>query len=327
VPVLKVSELNVAFFTYYGVVRAVNGVSYDVSGNETLGIVGESGSGKSVSALAIMGLVEPPGFVVDGKIEIEGQDVLGFTEEAWYQTRGSKVGMCFQNPMRALNPVLRIGHQLTRVHRKHKHSGKAEAWRHAVELLKAVNIPDAEQVMQRFPHQLSGGMCQRVMIVMAISCDPALLILDEPTTGLDVTIQNQLLGLVRDLRERGGSAQIIITHDLGVIAKTCDRVVVMYAGHVMGEAEISSLFGRPLHPYTKALLESIPQIDRKMDLRPIPGSVPEALDLPSGCPFHPRCSHTMDVCRTELPQLVVSDDGQKVACHLYSRNEERGDLA
>ena len=317
-PLLEVKDLEVAFYTYYGVVRAVNGLCFSVDANETLGIVGESGSGKSVSVMSIMGLIEKPGYIIGGQIYLRGRNVLSLVYEAWNQIRGSEITMCFQNPMQALNPVLRIGDQIARVHMTHRSSTQKEAWDRSIRLLEEVNVPDAERVMRSFPHQLSGGMCQRVMTVIALVCEPYLLILDEPTTGLDVTVQNQLLMLIRRLRDEKAASHLLITHDLAVVANTCDRVIVMYAGREMEEADVQTLFEDTKHPYTQALLESIPQVYAQNPLQPIPGNVPEALHLPSGCPFHPRCAHTMEICRQEIPPLIVVAKGQKAACHLYT---------
>jgi oligopeptide/dipeptide ABC transporter ATP-binding protein len=315
---LEVRDLQVAFYTYYGVVRAVNGLSFSVSANETLGIVGESGSGKSVSVMSIMGLVEKPGYIIGGEIYLRGRDVLSLNAEEWNRIRGSEITMCFQNPMQALNPVLRIGDQIARVHMTHRKSSEKEAWERSIALLEEVNVSDADRVMHSYPHQLSGGMCQRVMTVIALICEPYLLILDEPTTGLDATVQNQLLMLIRRLREEKAASHLLITHDLAVVANTCDRVIVMYAGREMEEADVQALFEDPKHPYTRALLESIPQVYAQNPLQPIPGNVPEALNPPSGCPFHPRCKHTMDICCSVMPPLFGVGKGQRAACHLYA---------
>ncbi|MFC2077990.1 ABC transporter ATP-binding protein [Candidatus Bipolaricaulota bacterium] len=320
--VLDVRDLEVRFFSYYGVVRAVNGLSYQVGSCETVGIVGESGSGKSVSAMAAMGLVERPGYVTAGAIHFEGRDLLAVSEKEWQLIRGNDITMCFQNPMRALNPLMKIGHQLTRVYMTHKHAKQGEARRRAVQLLREVNIADADRTIDRYPHQLSGGMCQRVMTVMALMCEPKVLILDEPTTGLDVTVQKQLLHLLRELRDRATASQVLITHDLGVVANICDCVVVMYAGRVMEQALVGQLFSEPKHPYTRALLQAIPQIEAKKTLHPIPGDVPEALNLPVGCPFHPRCTHRMDTCERHVPELRLAGDRQQVACHLYGEEQD-----
>jgi len=318
-PVVEIRDLNVRFFTYYGVVRAVNGVTFSVMGEETLGIVGESGSGKSVTALSMMGLIEPPGYVAGGEILFSGRDLTRISDDEWLRLRGAEITMCFQNPMRALNPVMKLGRQLARVHMTHNRSSVSEATERAVTLLKEVNIADAERLMGRYPHQLSGGMCQRVMTVMAMICEPRVLILDEPTTGLDVTVQKQLLHLLRDLRERTSASQMLITHDLGVVANICDRVVVMYGGRVMETAGVEAIFDNPRHPYTVALLDAIPQVDSQTDLTPIPGTVPEPLHLPSGCPFHPRCTHAMPICSEDMPLLFDVAEGQLAACHLFSK--------
>jgi oligopeptide/dipeptide ABC transporter ATP-binding protein len=317
--VVEIQDLHVRFFTYYGVVHAVNGVSFSVHADETLGIVGESGSGKSVTALSLMGLVEKPGFITAGSIRLSGRDLLALSPKEWLKVRGAEVTMCFQNPMRALNPLMKIGRQLTRVHMTHNDSSKDEARGRAVDLLREVNIADAERLLNRYPHQLSGGMCQRVMTVMALICDPHVLILDEPTTGLDVTVQKQLLHLLRELRHKSSASQMLITHDLGVVANICDRVIVMYGGRVMEAAEVHVLFERPSHPYTVALLKAIPQVDADTELTPIPGSVPEPLNIPSGCPFHPRCSHTMAICSASAPELRQVAPGQQAACHLFDK--------
>ena len=322
--VLEVRDLHVAFYTYYGVVRAVNGVNFHIDHNETLGIVGESGSGKSVTAAAVMGLIEPPGAVTAGEAVLLERNVFSFTPDEWERVRGQKMTMCFQNPTRALNPVLRIGDQMTRIFLRHvPGASKKDATRQAIELLKEVNIADAEKVLRRYPHQLSGGMCQRVMVVMALMCDPSLLILDEPTTGLDVTVQKQLLHLLIELREKSEASQWMITHDLGVIANLCDRVVVMYAGKALETASVAKLFSEPAHPYTRALLGAIPQVDTRNPLKAIPGSVPEALNLPNGCPFHPRCDRAMEICEQVFPEDSHLENGHLVACHLYGEKGGR----
>jgi oligopeptide/dipeptide ABC transporter ATP-binding protein len=315
--ILDVKHLEVAFYTDYGVVKAVNNVSFSVYPHETLGLVGESGSGKSVSAMSIMGLIDKPGYIIKGEIVFSGKDLLTFDQAQFNAIRGSELTMCFQNPMQALNPVLRIGEQIVRVAMNHRHATKDDARQQAIELLREVNIPDAEQIMRRYPHQLSGGMCQRVMLVIALVCDPMLLILDEPTTGLDVTVQNQFLHLLLRLKEEKSVSQLLITHDLSVIAKTCNRVIVMYGGQIMEQADVDVLFDEPKHPYTRALLKSIPDVREQKTLKSIPGNVCDCLNLPAGCPFHPRCDHRMDVCQTTIPELQVVEKNQKVACHLY----------
>jgi len=316
--VLSVDNLSVAFFTYYGVARAVNGISFDIDCNETVGVVGESGSGKSVTAAAVMGLIDPPGAITSGRAVLNGTELFTLSKVAWDQLRGRQMTMCFQNPSRALNPVLRVGTQIMRVYRRHMpNATKREAKEHSIRLLQEVSIPDAKRILSRYPHQLSGGMCQRVMIVMALMCDPDLLILDEPTTGLDVTVQKQLLHLLSELRAKTEASQWLVTHDLGVVANLCERVIVMYAGRIMEEAPIDRLFSDAAHPYTKALLASIPQIDLKNPLQPIPGAVPAALDLPPGCPFHPRCAHAMKVCSHVVPPFTMISPAHRVACYLF----------
>jgi peptide/nickel transport system ATP-binding protein len=315
--ILDVKHLQVAFYTDYGVVKAVNNVSFSVYPHETLGLVGESGSGKSVSAMSIIGLIDKPGYIINGEIIFKAKDLLTFDEAALNDIRGRELTMCFQNPMQALNPVLRIGEQIRRVAMIHRHVTQDDARRQAIELLREVNIPDAEQIMRRYPHQLSGGMCQRVMLVIALVCDPILLILDEPTTGLDVTVQNQFLHLLLRLKEEKSVSQLLITHDLSVIAKTCNRVIVMYGGRIMEEADVDALFEEPRHPYTRALLKSIPDVRHQKTLESIPGNVCDGLNLPAGCPFHPRCDHMMDVCRVKTPELQAVGKNQRVACHLY----------
>ena len=320
--ILEVRDLTVRFFTYYGVVCAVNGVSLTVAPEEIVGVVGESGSGKSVTALSVMGLVESPGYITGGSICLKGRDLLTMLSKEWATVRGSEVTMCFQNPMRALNPLMKIGRQLTRIHRTHRNSSEKEATEKAVGLLKHVRIADAEKIMDRYPHQLSGGMCQRVMIVMALICEPKLLILDEPTPGLDVTVQNQLLHLLRELRVSTSVAQMMITHDLGVVANICDRVVVMYGGRVMESAPVDALYGSPQHPYTIALLRAIPQVDARTQLVPIPGSVPAPLEMPGGCPFHPRCSDAMPSCSEVTPSLTEVRQNHQVACHRFRKADK-----
>jgi len=323
--VLRIEDLSVAFYTYYGVARAVNGVSFDIEADETVGVVGESGSGKSVTAAAVMGLIAPPGAVTSGRVHLNGRDLFGLSADEWNRVRGREITMCFQNPARALNPVLRIGYQITRVYLRHvAGASRAKAREHAVRLLREVRIPDAEKILSRYPHQLSGGMCQRVMIVTALMCDPALLILDEPTTGLDVTVQKQLLHLLSDLRRKTEASQWLITHDLGVVARVCSRVVVMYGGRIMEEAPVDRLFSAPAHPYTRALLVSIPQVSERNLLKPIPGAVPAALSIPPGCPFHPRCSHRMDVCAVADPEFATIGAGHRVACYLHEGGESNG---
>jgi len=313
---LEVRDLTTHFFLRRGVVRAVDSVSFTVAENEMVGLVGESGSGKSVTALSILRLIQPPGRIVSGEVHFQGRDLLQLPEtEMNRSVRGQAISMVFQNPRSCLNPVLNVGTQISRVYRAHRRASSADAHLRALEYLKLVQIPDPDRVMKRYPHQLSGGMCQRVMIAMALICEPVLLIADEPTTGLDVTVQGQILKLMRDLREQTQAAQLLITHDLGVVAETCDRVVVMYCGRVMEVGPVQDVFARPAHAYTAALLHSVPDVRKDFRTRTIPGSVPDPRDPPPGCRFHPRCDGCTDICRVEEPPLVEIHPGRQVACH------------
>ncbi|EMT51530.1 oligopeptide ABC transporter ATP-binding protein [Brevibacillus borstelensis AK1] len=301
---LEVKHLRTHFKTEDGVVPSVNGVSFSVAKGETLAIVGESGCGKSVTSLSIMGLVAPPGEVVGGEIWLEGQNLLALSKKELRKLRGNKLSMIFQEPMTSLNPVFTIGNQLGEVFRQHRQMDKKEARAHSIEMLDHVGIPNAEKIVDSFPHQLSGGMRQRVMIAMALACNPALLIADEPTTALDVTIQAQILELLKKLNKEFQTGVILITHDLGVVAEMADRVVVMYAGEVVEQADVFSLFAEPKHPYTKGLLGSLPKLDEnREELDSIPGSVPNPLDMPDGCAFHPRCPAATEECKQNKPQL------------------------
>lgn len=317
---LEVKDLRVSFFTPAGEVKAVDGISYEIHENEVMGVVGESGSGKSVEAYSIMGLLANPGKVVGGSITFDGEDVLAFTEEQRRQFRGQKVGMIFQNPMTCLNPVYTIGDQLMEALRCHDKSITKEAARaRAVEMLELVGINNADKRVDQYPHEFSGGMRQRAMIAMAMICNPKLLIADEPTTALDVTIQAQILELMKDLQKKTGMAIIFITHNLGVVAEICDRVSVMYAGHIMEQGKVDDIFYSPAHPYTKGLLRSMPNLDEeeKTRLIPIEGTPVDLLDPPKGCSFGPRCEHCMKVCLTKKPPLVEVGDGHISACWLH----------
>jgi peptide/nickel transport system ATP-binding protein len=318
-PLLQVKELRTYFFTDAGVVRAVDGVSFEVSSGEILGIVGESGCGKTVTALSILRLVpDPPGRIVGGQILVDGQDLLTLGEEEICRVRGRTIAMVFQEPMTSLNPVFTIGEQIADVIRLHQGLSKVDAWRRAVDMLAMVGIPDPGRRARHYPHQLSGGMRQRAMIAMALSCGPKLLIADEPTTALDVTIQAQILELLLKLKEELGMAVILITHDLRVIAGTAQRVAVMYAGMIVEEAPVKELFRNPLHPYTQALIESIPRLEadphRKRPLRTIPGVVPDLLNAPSGCRFAPRCGEAVPECHQAVPALREVVPGHRVRC-------------
>jgi oligopeptide transport system ATP-binding protein len=325
---LEVRDLKTHFFTREGVVHAVDGITYSVDTGKTLGIVGESGCGKSVNALSIMRLIpDPPGKIVGGSIMFEGKDLTKFSEREMQDIRGNQISMIFQDPMTSLNPVLRIGTQLTEGIRLHLGMDKKQAGERAVELLEAVGLPDARRRLRDYPHQFSGGMRQRVMIAMALSCEPKLLIADEPTTALDVTIQAQILSLLERLQDRFGMSILLITHDLGVVAGVSDDVVVMYAGHIVEQADTEELFANPQHPYTQALLASIPRLDEKAGQRlaNIPGLPPDLVDPLPGCRFNPRCKHSKD-CRSAEPQLVpYNGSGHLVACWNY-RDLREGEL-
>lgn len=313
--ILIVNDLKIHFFTFRGVAKAVDGASFDVQRGESLGLVGESGSGKSVTGMAIMGLIQPPGRVVGGDIFFDGISLSGMNEKEMQDVRGSKISMIFQNPRTCLNPVLTLGDQIDRVYRRHVKSTATEATSRRMEMLNRVGIGDPVRFSDQYPHQVSGGMCQRAMIVMAIICEPQLVIADEPTTGLDVTIQRQIMELLAEIRQRMNETQILITHDLGVVAETCQRIVVMYASRVMEVSPTKDLFSDPFHPYTIGLLESIPRVDIDEQPVPLPGYVPNALNRPSGCPFHPRCLKAQEICREEQPELLPVKNGRLAACH------------
>ncbi|MBA62711.1 MAG: peptide ABC transporter ATP-binding protein [Planctomycetaceae bacterium] len=304
-PILQVQDLEVEFHTDSGVVQAVNRVSFDLYPGETLGIVGESGSGKSVTNLTMMGLIaQPPGKVVGGSVKYADRELLSLNQKQWQQIRGKKISMIFQDPMTALNPFLTVEEQLVEVTMLHMGLSRTEASKHAVELLKKVGIPAAEKRIRDYPHQFSGGMRQRVMIAIAISCQPDILIADEPTTALDVTIQAQILELMKSMQEEFGTAIIFITHDLGVVASICDRVMVMYAGRKVELSTTINIFRQPRHPYTVGLLNSAPRWDQgEEELQAIDGQPPDLLDLPPGCSFNPRCQFVQDACLNETPPL------------------------
>ncbi len=320
--ILQVDNLQTHFFTAVGTVRAVDGVSYDLKSGETLGVVGESGCGKSVSALSVLRLVaNPPGRIVGGAIRFEGKNLLELSEPEMERIRGNEISMIFQEPMTSLNPLFTIGRQVSEAIALHQGLSRKEAMDRAVEMLRRVYIPEPERRVHAYPHQMSGGMRQRVMIAMALSCNPKVLIADEPTTALDVTIQAQILDLMRELQETYGTAIVLITHDMGVVAENADRVVVMYAGRKVEEAAAADLFDNPGHPYTKGLLGSIPHLDTaaqsngaRARLNEIKGMVPSLFDLPPGCSFAPRCGFATDRCRGEQPVLEEQRPGHWVAC-------------
>lgn len=325
-PLLAVKALKTFFYTEDGTVRAVDGVDFEVYPGEVLGLVGESGCGKSVTSLSIMRLVSKPGRVDGGEILLDGKNLLDLSEDEMVKIRGNRVSMIFQQPQTALNPVFKVGDQLAEVLNVHQDLGKEAGWNRAVALLKMVGVPDPERRAHAYPHELSGGMAQRVMIAMALACVPELLIADEPTTALDVTIQAQILDLMRDLRAKIGSAVILITHDLGVIAEMADRVAVMYAGEIVEESPVAQLFDSPHHPYTIGLIGSVPVLGKVRDrLDVIPGSVPNLVNLPPGCRFAPRCQARIDynlsICTEKRPPLADIAEGHKARCWLYTDAE------
>ncbi|QHW33459.1 ABC transporter ATP-binding protein [Paenibacillus rhizovicinus] len=317
--VLDITNLSTHFTTEDGIVRAVDDVSLQVREGEIVCIVGESGSGKSITAMSVMGLVEAPaGQVAGGSIAFNGEDLLKLSRNELRTIRGNEIAMIFQEPMTSLNPVLRIGEQLMEPLMEHQKLSKKAARKRAIELIGEVGISRAEQIANSYPHELSGGMLQRIMIAIAISCGPKLLIADEPTTALDVTIQAQILDMLRRFKEESGMSILLITHDLGVVAEMADYVVVMYSGKIVEEGEVVALFENPKHPYTQGLLKSKPIINqRQEELYSIPGQVPNPLELAPSCYFHDRCAHCMDICRTKQPALKEVGDQQKVACWLY----------
>ncbi|MCM3240265.1 ABC transporter ATP-binding protein [Heyndrickxia oleronia] len=318
---LKINDLQTHFFSDKGVVKAVDGVTITVNKGETVGIVGESGCGKSVTSLSIMRLLkDTPGKIVGGSIQFEGKDLIQLPEKSMRSIRGNEIAMIFQEPMTSLNPVYKIGRQLVESIRLHMKKDANEAKEHAINMLELVGIPRAREIMKEYPHQLSGGMRQRVMIAMAMSCNPKLLIADEPTTALDVTIQAQILDLMRKLREESDSSILLITHDLGVVAEMCDRVVIMYAGKVVEESDVNTIFENPKHPYTKGLLESIPKLGVKIDrLQSIKGNVPAPEQMPKGCKFAPRCPFVMDQCWEREPQLQSVNANHTTRCWLHQK--------
>jgi len=326
--VLKVEGLATHFSSAGGLVKAVDGVSFELRRGEILGIVGESGSGKSVTNLSILGLVQcPPGKIAGGRVLYRERDLLGAPEEELRALRGKDISMIFQDPLTSLNPVIKIGRQISEAIRLHHGLGRREAAAKAVEMLALIGIPDPERRAGDYPHQFSGGMRQRVMIAMALSCDPEILIADEPTTALDVTIQAQILDLIRNLSSRSKTAVILVTHDLGVVAGMCEEVCVMYAGRIVERASVDDLFYDPLHPYTRGLLASIPRAERAPEeggnpdrLYSIPGSPPSLVDMPDACPFHPRCPRAMDICRRAQPPetSVAGLTPRTVRCWLHS---------
>ena len=320
---LEVKDLRVSFFTHAGEVKAVGGISYELDYGEVMGIVGESGSGKSVEAYSIMGLLQDPGKVVGGSITFEGRDVLAMSRKEKKQFRGTQVSMIFQNPMTCLNPVYTIGAQLMEALRVHEKIPKAQAMERVKEILELVGITNVERRVKQYPHELSGGMRQLVMIAMGMICKPKILIADEPTTALDVTIQAQILELMKDIQKKTGMAIIFITHNLGVVAEICDKVAVMYAGHLVEKCTVDDIFYNPSHPYTRGLLKSMPRVDAKKYERliPIEGSPVDMLDPPPGCPFAPRCQSCMAVCTMREPPETTVGEGHCASCWLLNQEE------
>ncbi|MCE5171575.1 ABC transporter ATP-binding protein [Paenibacillus profundus] len=322
---LSVQQLRTSFMTRGGEVQSVRGVSFDVREGEVIGIVGESGSGKSVTAKSLIGLIPPPGQIKSGEVWFRGENILAMSEKELRRIRGNRIAMIFQDPMTSLNPVVKVGAQIIEVLQRHKKLGKAEARARAIELLRQVGIPSPETRIDQYPHEFSGGMRQRAMIAMALSCQPELLIADEPTTALDVTIQAQILGLMKQLRDTTRTAILLITHDLGVVAQVCTRVVVMYGGLIMEEGSVEDIFERPQHPYTQGLLRSIPKVadGQRERLATIEGTPPNLLDPPEGCPFMERCAYATEQCR-QMPPYVTTEPGHRSLCWLLDEQNQDG---
>ncbi len=325
-PLLEVEDLEVEFRLRHGVVKAVDGISYRLEQGETLAIVGESGSGKTVGVQAVMGIIDsPPGFVTGGSVRFRGVDLLGVPEKDRRQVRGARIAMIFQDALTALNPVFTVGWQIAEMFRQHRDVTKAEARDRAIELMERVRIPSARERVDAYPHEFSGGMRQRVMIAMALALGPDILIADEPTTALDVTVQAQIMELLAELQAETGMGLILITHDLAVVAEVANRVAVMYAGRIVESGDITDVYARPAHPYTLGLMRSLARPDVKGErLQPIVGSPPDLLNIPPGCAFHPRCPYARDLCRSEIPPQVPVLDGRTSACHFTEEVLARG---
>ncbi|MFQ5651534.1 MAG: ABC transporter ATP-binding protein [bacterium] len=318
-PLLKIRSLKTYFFKKEGTLRAVDGVDLEINPGETLALVGESGSGKTVTVLSIFRLVPPPGRIVAGAIEFRGSNLLTLPEKQMSSIRGKEIGFVLQDALSALNPVMRVGEQIAEIFRHHFSVNRAGAKHRTLELMKKVQLPNGEQLYHAYPHQLSGGLRQRVLIAIALACQPALVVADEPTTALDVSIQSQILSLLQELKEEFKISLLLITHDLGIVAQMADRVAVMYAGKIVEQATTEQLFTHPLHPYTEALLNSIPRINfssngQRQGFAPLPGKVPDLMNLPSGCTFHPRCAMAEDACRSKIPEDIFLDDNRCVKC-------------
>jgi len=323
-PLLEVKGLKTYFYTEDGVVKAVDGVDFAIEKGETLAVVGESGSGKSITSLSVMGLIQPPGKVTGGQILFKGKDLLKLTKDEMRTIRGNEISMIFQEPMTSLNPVFTVGWQISEALRLHQGLSKKAAKDKASEMLKLVGIPSPDKRVDDYPHQLSGGMRQRVMIAMALACNPDLLIADEPTTALDVTIQAQILDLIRKLQDELGTATLLITHDLGVVADVADRVLVMYAGQPVEYTDVDRLIDSPKHPYTIGLMNSVPNMDEDLEeLVPIKGMVPDPRQMPSGCSFHPRCEHVTELCKQEEPPFVSIEQGHQARCWVHTERWEK----
>jgi len=327
-PLLSVRDLRTYFYTESGVAQAVDGVSFDIGAGETVGLVGESGCGKSVTALSLLRLIRPPGRIESGSaIQFDGHNLVTLDEKSMREIRGARMSMVFQEPMTALNPVFKIGDQIAEVVRVHNGGTKREARERAIKMLETVGFASAAERVDDYPHQLSGGMRQRVIIAMALVMNPALVIADEPTTALDVTIQAQILELLRDLQQKFGTSILLITHDLGVVAETVSRVIVMYGGEIVEQAPVNELFAAAHHPYTEGLLNAMPQVGHERErLATIPGSVPPPTAWPSGCRFHDRCQYAWDRCATEHPPLYQIGDGHVSRCHLAQEPQRRADV-
>jgi len=315
---LEITDLKTYFFTTFGVVKAVDGISFKVDRGEIIGLVGESGSGKTVTVQSVLRVVPSPGKIIGGKIIFEGKNLLELKEEEMREIRGKKIGMVFQDPTSSLDPLYSIGSQLTEIIKHHNGDlSKKEAMEKAVELLAKIKIPDPEIRVNQYPHQLSGGMRQRVALARALAGDPNLLIADEPTTNLDVTIQAQILELLKDLNRSQGMTVILITHDMGIVAETTKSVVVVYAGRLCESGDTRSLFRKPLHPYMAALLSTVPRLDVRRELEVIPGNIPNLIEPPSGCRFHPRCKYAKEICKKVTPPIETVDNRRLIACHRW----------
>ncbi|MGB6128271.1 MAG: ABC transporter ATP-binding protein [Psychrilyobacter sp.] len=323
---IELKDVKTSFFTHLGEVQAVRGVSYSLNKGEALGIVGESGSGKSITSMSVMGLLQYPGTVKSGEIIFKGEDLLKKNKKEMRNIRGNEIAMIFQDPMTSLNPVYTVGDQIMEAIRKHQNVSKSEALEKAIDMLKLVGIPDPVKRIKAYPHEFSGGMRQRVMIAIALSCEPDLLIADEPTTALDVTIQAQILDLMKELKDKLNTSIVLITHDLGVVADVCSRVLVMYGGLIMEEGKVEDIFYNPKHPYTVGLLKSIPKIENKERLVPIDGTPPDLLHPPKGCPFAARCEHAMNICMEEQPEFFPCGEGHRSMCWLLHPDSPKTEL-